>query len=104
MDRTRDYHTKCSKSERERLIPYHITYMRNPKYGKMNLSMKQKQTHIHREQTHGCRWGGGGGRIEWEFVVSRYKLLYMEWINKVLLHSTGNYSQYSVINHNGKYY
>ena len=46
----------------------------------------------------------GGGRIEWEFVVSRYKLLYMEWINKILLHSTGNYSQYSVINHNGKYY
>ena len=27
----------------------------------MNLSMKQKQTHIHREQTHGCQWGGGVG-------------------------------------------
>ena len=27
----------------------------------------------------------------------------MEWINnKVLLYSTGNYSQYPVINHNGK--
>ena len=24
-----------------------------------NLSMKQKQTHRHREQTCGCRWGQG---------------------------------------------
>ena len=29
---------------------------------------------------------GGGGGIDWEFGVSRYKLLYIEWINnKVLL-------------------
>ena len=27
MDATRDYHTKWSKSERERQIPYNITYM-----------------------------------------------------------------------------
>ena len=33
------------------------------------------------------------------------KLLYIEWIsNKVLLHSTGHYVQYPVINHNGKEY
>ena len=32
MDATRDYHTKWSKSERERQIPYDITYMRNLKY------------------------------------------------------------------------
>ena len=37
---------------------------------------------------------------DWESLVSRYKLLYTEWINdKVLLYSTGNYLQYSVINH-----
>ena len=40
----------------------------------------------------------------WEFGVSRYKLLYREWIDKVLLCSTGNYIQYSLINHNGKEY
>ena len=41
--------------------------------------------------------------MEWEFAVSRCKLLYIEWINnKVLLFSTGNYIQYSVINPNGK--
>ena len=32
MDATRDYHTKWSKSDRERQIPYDITYMWNVKY------------------------------------------------------------------------
>ena len=32
MDATRDYQTKRSKSERERQIPYDITYMWNLKY------------------------------------------------------------------------
>ena len=47
--------------------------------------------------------------MEWEVGVSRCKLLYMyKYIfidqinNKVLLYSTENDSQYSVINHNGK--
>ena len=41
--------------------------------------------------------------MEWEFEVSRRKLLHIEWTNnKVLLHSTGNYVQYPGINHNGK--
>ena len=71
----------------------------------MNLSTKQKQTHRHREQTCGCQGGGGQGRKDWEFGISRCKLLYIGWINnKVLLYSTGNYIQYPVINHNGKEY
>ena len=32
MDEPRDYHTKGSKLERERQIPYDITYMWNRKY------------------------------------------------------------------------
>ena len=48
---------------------------------------------------------GYRGGMEWEVGVSRCKLLYTEWIsNKVLLYSTGRYSQYSMINHNGKEY
>ena len=48
------------------------------------------------------RWGSRGGK-DWEFGISRGKLLYIEWINnKVLLYSTGNYIQCPVINHNGK--
>ena len=42
--------------------------------------------------------GGGRGGMEWEFGISRCKLLYREWKNnKVLLYRTGNYIQYPVI-------
>ena len=48
---------------------------------------------------------GRGGGVDWEFGISRCKLLYKEWINnKFLLYSTGNYIQCPVINHNGKEY
>ena len=40
--------------------------------------------------------------VEWEVGVSGCKLLYIHWVNKVLLYSTGNYIQYPVINHNRK--
>ena len=42
----------------------------------MNLSTKQKQTHRHTEQTFGCQGGGSG--MDWEFGVSRCKLLQLE--------------------------
>ena len=42
--------------------------------------------------------------MDWEFGVSRCNLLYKEWINTVLLYSTRNYIQYSLIKHNGKEY
>ena len=45
-----------------------------------------------------------GGGMKWEIGVSRCKLLYIEWVNKVLLYSTENYIQYPMINHNGKEY
>ena len=50
--------------------------------------------------------GEAGGRgMNWEFGISRCKLVYIDWLNnKVLLYSTGNYIQYPVINHNGKEY
>ena len=48
---------------------------------------------------------GGGRGMEWEFAISRCKLLHLEWINnKVLLYSSGNYIQYPWINHNRKEY
>ena len=41
--------------------------------------------------------------MDWEFGVSRCKLLHLEWINnKILIYSTGNYIQYPGINHNRK--
>ena len=47
--------------------------------------------------------GRRGGGVDWEFGVSRCKLLHIEWINnKVLLYSTKNYIQYPEINHKEK--
>ena len=48
---------------------------------------------------------GGGGGMDWEFGVSRCKLVYIGWINnKVLLYSTENYIQSPEIDPNGKIY
>ena len=67
----------------------------------MNLSTKEKETH--REQIRGSQRRVRGDRQE--FGTSRCKLLYIKWINdKVLLYSTGNYTQYPIISLNGKEY
>ena len=70
----------------------------------MNLSMKQKQNNgLEKRLGVPSREGLGGG-TECKVGVSRCKLLYIEWINKVLLYSTENGIQYLKINHNGKKY
>ena len=68
----------------------------------MNLSMKQ--IHRHREQTFGCQVGLGAGWTGSLGLADANYYIYVEWINKVLLYSTGNYIQYPMINHNGKEY
>ena len=68
----------------------------------MNLSTENKQTHGHGEQTCGSQGGGGESGMDWEFGVSRCKLLYLGWIsNEVLLYSTGNCIQSLVIDRDG---
>ena len=54
----------------------------------------------------GVKEKGLGEEMAWESGTSRHKLLYIKWINNkvLLLYSTGNYIQYSVINHNRKEY
>ena len=42
MDESRDYHTKWSKSDRERWILYDITYVESLKMIQMNLFTNQK--------------------------------------------------------------
>ena len=49
-DGPRNYHTKWSKSKREKQIPHNTTHMWNLKYD-TNLFSKQNQTHRHRKQT-----------------------------------------------------
>ena len=73
----------------------------------INLPTKQKQTHRHREQAGGGQGGGEWGREGLEVCDEQTKtdMDKQEWINnKALLDSTGNYSQYPVINHHGKEY
>ena len=58
MDATRDYHTKWSKPERERQIPYDITYMWNLKYD-TNEPICETETESWTQRTH---WGLPKGR------------------------------------------
>ena len=69
-----------SKSERERQIPYDITYIWNLICG-TNEPFHGKDTHGLGEQTCGCQGGQGGSGMDWEFGVNRCKLLPLEWIS-----------------------
>ena len=78
--------------------------MWNLKYDTNELICKT-ETDSQTERTKLWMPRGRRGGKDWEFGVSRCKLLYIGWINsKVLLQSTGNYIQYPVINHRGKEY
>ena len=68
----------------------------------MNIPMKQKQTHRHREQTCGCQ-GGAGGR-EGLGVWDQQMQTIIYGMDKQQGFCTRNYIQYPVINYNGKEY
>ena len=93
-------------SERERQIPYDITYMWNLNYGTNEPTYKtETDLQTQRSDLWFSRGSGGGRGMDWEFGVGRCKLLHLEWINnKVLLYSTGNNIQSPGINHSGKEY
>ena len=67
----------------------------------MNLSTKRKRLTDMENRLVVAKGEVRLGGIDWEFGISRCKQLYIEWINKFLLYSTGNYIQwfYYVINH-----
>ena len=50
---------------------------------KVSNQKSKLQTHRYREQTSGYQGEGerGGGGKDWEFGISRHKLLYIGWIN-----------------------
>ena len=74
MNGTRESHTKRSKSERERQIPYDVTYIWNLIYD-TNEPFHRKENRRLGEQTCGCQGGVGGTGRDWEFGVNRCKLL-----------------------------
>ena len=70
----------------------------------MNLS-KNRNRLTNKENRPVVAKGVGVGRgMKWSVGVCRWKLSYMEGINKALLYSTENYIQCPLINHNGKEY
>ena len=84
MDAAKDFNIKWNKSERERQIPYDITYMWDLKITQMNLSVKQYQEH--REHTGGCQGGGSWERIGLGVWDSQLQTgIYRIENNKVLL-------------------
>ena len=57
----------------------------------MNLQNRNKHIDIELRLVVAKREGRGSG-MDWEFEISKCKLLYLEWIsNEILLYSTGNY-------------
>ena len=96
-DGSRDYHTKQSKSERERQMPHAVTYRRNPKYDTNDHSYRtETDSQLQRTDVVAC---GKGGK-DWEFESSRCQSLSIGWMNnKVLLYSTANSIQYPGISH-----
>ena len=73
MDGPRDYHTKWSKSERERQIPYDIAYMWNLKYDTNELICETEED-SQREQTVVAKGEGGGGGMDWELAGANYSM------------------------------
>ena len=99
MNATRDGHTKWSKSERERLIPYDITNTWKLKYGTNEPISKTERN----SKTWRIECGKRGSGMDEEFGVSRCKLLDLEWrSNEVLLYSAGNYNQSLEIDYDGR--
>ena len=96
--------SEISQKEKDKYHLISLTYG-NYNMAQINLSTKQKE-HKGLENRHGGQdrvgVGVGQGRsgMDWEFGVGRCELLPLEWINnKVLLCSTGNYSQSFGIDH-----
>ena len=83
----------------DKTIWYHL-YVESKTWHKWTHLLKRSRLTDIKDTLVAASGEGGGGVLDWEFGVSRYKLLYIEWINsKVLLCSIGNHIQYPVIKH-----
>ena len=68
----------------------------------MNLFIKQKQAHRHRNKLMVTKEEGGRG-IHWEYKINRCIQPYRKQINnRDLLYGTEKYIQYLIINYNGE--
>ena len=82
-----DSHTKWSKSQRERQIPwYHLNLESNIWHKWIYLQKRNKLIEWRTDL-----WLPRDKGMDWEFGLSRCKPVHLEWIgNEILLYSTGN--------------
>ena len=78
MDGPRDYHTKWGKSEREKQIPYDITYVWNLKCDTNELIHETNRLTDVENRLVVAKGEGGEREMDWEFEISRCKLLYIK--------------------------
>ena len=78
MDGPRDYHTKWSKSDRERQILYDITYMWNLKKWHKWTYLQNRNRLTDFENKPVLPNGKVGGGINYEFGINIYTLLYIK--------------------------
>ena len=76
MDEPRDYHAMWSQSLRERQILYDVVYMWNVKYD-TNEHIYETNRLTERTRLWLLRVKKGGGGMDWELGISRWKLLYI---------------------------
>ena len=82
MDGTRDSHTKWSKTERERQIPYVIIYVWTLIYG-TNEPIYRKETLMNMENRLGLAKGEGEG-VRWTGIWELVDANYCIWSGKAM--------------------
>ena len=88
-----DIHTKWSKSEKRKTntIWYHL-YLESNIWHKWTYIQKRNKLMYLENRLVIAKEEREGVGMDWEFGVSRCKLLHLEWIsNEILLYSSGNY-------------
>ena len=94
----------CSRQTRDRTDTYSQHFPRKSPLSEQfpRVLSEIKNSYADNRLVVAKREEGSRGGMNWDFRVSRCKLLYIRWINnQVLLYSTG-YTQYPVIKCNGK--
>ena len=91
MGETRDYHTKWSKSERKRQRSSGISYMWNLKYDTLTYLWNINRLTDIENRLLAAKGGMEEGQWTGSLGLSDTNYLPVEWINKILLYSTGNF-------------
>ena len=103
LDSTRGDHRKSIRKRKTNTMWYHLLFVEPKIWHKVTYLWNRNRIRDAEHKLVVVKGEGLDGGMEWESGISRCKLAYTGWMNnKVLWHSTGNYIQIPVINHNRK--